>query len=165
MGVDIKIIYKLKGDNHWTTLKLAPEQYFDPDLEEGELEGEEYEVDSVPRFPDVRDYLKEPYENITNINVFLKDIEKNGEMNFYFTYWNNGKNLLTETKSTISSKSYHEIIISLTINQYVYDVLRFLEENGTMRPIVHTHNFESPDEAKSDYILEYQGKGYNDPRK
>jgi hypothetical protein len=162
MGVDIKIMYKLKNDDAWTTLQLTPEQYFDPDLEE-EVEGENYDIDSVPIFLDIRDYLKEPYENITNINVFLKDIGKNAEISFYYTYWNDGKNSLVERKDNISSESYHLIIICLTIAQYTYEILKFLEENGIMRPIVHTHYFDSPNESNFDYILEYQGEGYNGP--
>jgi hypothetical protein len=135
MGVDIRIMYKLKSNDNWITLKFTPEQYFDTNMEPVE---EEYEVDSIPRFLDIRDYLKEPDENIININVFLKDIEKNAEISFYCSYWNNGKNFLVEKKDKTSSKLYHLIIIDLEIDQYTYEILKFLVENGTMRPIGHT---------------------------
>ena len=129
MGTDVKMMYKLKRDVEWIVLQLTPEQYFDdlPPEEEG------YDVESVPRFFDVRDYLEERDDSlrdsdITNINVFLRDSEKNTEINFYYTYWNNGENVLIERKDNFPLKSYHEIIIQLTIDRYLCETLRFVEK-------------------------------------
>lgn len=153
MGIHIKITYRLKNNTEWIILHPTPEQYFDSDPEEEEKG--EYDVESVPRFLDVRDYLEEQDESlqdsdITNVNIFLKDFEKDAEISFYQTYWNNGGNMLIERRDSTPLESYHEIIIQLTIDRCICETLRFVEENGIMRPTMHSHILNNADGTQSD---------------
>ena len=153
MKINIKITYRLKNNIEWMILHPAPEQYFDPDPEEEEKG--EYDIESVPRFLDVRDYLEERDESlrdsdITNVNVFLRDFEKHAETSLYHTYWNNGENMLIERRDSTPLESYHEIIIQLTIDRCICETLRFVEENGIMRPTMHSHILNNADGTQSD---------------
>jgi hypothetical protein len=49
----IEVTYKLKDSESTKVFELAPEQYFDPIIE-----GENYEIDSIPKFGDTIDYIK-----------------------------------------------------------------------------------------------------------
>lgn len=134
-------------------LQPTPEQYFDLDPEEKEKDG--YTVESVPRFLDIRDYLEERDKSlrdsdITNVNVFLRDVKKNAGISFYHTYWNNGENMLIERRDSTPLESYHEIIIQLTIDRCICETLRFVEENGIMHPTMHSHILNNADGTQSD---------------
>ena len=153
MGIHIKITYRLRSHTEWITLHPTPEQYFAPDPEEEEKG--EYDVESPPRFSDVRDYLEERDESlqdsdITNVNVFLKDFEKQAEISFYHTYWNNGENMLIERRDSTPLESYHEIIVQLAIDRCICETLRFVEENGIMHPTMHSHILNNADGTQSD---------------
>ena len=60
------------------------------------------------------------------------------------------KSLLIERRDSTPLESYHEIIVQLTIDRCICETLRFVEENGIMRPTMHSHILNNADGTQSD---------------
>jgi hypothetical protein len=131
MGI-IKFEYLRINGKESVTFELSPEAYFDLDP------GEDVEINSVPLYLQPFQYVDVDVSEL----VFVKlHIEIGSEKKiFNQTFWNQGKNFLTE-RIDFGKEPYRELILTVKIDEKTdtYEVLRlFFSKEDIIIPTYHS---------------------------
>lgn len=152
MSISVKIYYMLKDTNTFIPLQIPPEQYFD--LEEGE----EIEVDCIPLYNDILEYIPDEIrrKDVQFVRTEIVDDVNNKKRIFLDTYWNNQSSFLIERIDISNGKEEREIIIETTIgnNPRKVEIIRLTRKNGFLFPVLNTIVTDNPDHSQSEEVIE-----------
>lgn len=147
--INIKIEYLIRGSNKWKTLNLTPEEYFDLEYNEDT----DFDVDSLPKYDDVFQFLNIESKNLEYTFVTLENKASKAKRTIKTTYWNEGENQFTEVKQqTGSTHLHHEIIYSAQVkkNPVVYEILRCINKEDVFFPTYHGFITDNSDGSQSE---------------
>lgn len=109
---------------------FTPEEYFDVD------EDEPLDVDSVPKFMDLRDYLYEN-EDVYYVSLIIENKDNNRELHFETNYYDFQNSLFSIVTEYLNHKvCSREVIIDMLIPSWeenavaTNDISRFHQKNG-----------------------------------
>jgi hypothetical protein len=146
--VNIEIEYLIRSSKKWKSLDLVPEEYFDLEYNEDTA----FDVDSLPKYDDVNQYLKVENQNLECTFVTLENIASKAKRTIKTTFWNEGENQFTEVKQSKDNQSHHEIIYSAQVkkNPIVYEILRCTNKGDIFYPTYHGFITDNPDGTQSE---------------
>ena len=154
----IELKYKEIDSDEWRIKDITVKEYFDFSMLD---EGEELEIDSVPRYNNLIDYFNDKQRQITQIYIDIIDTKRNMKLHFLQLFWNNQNNWICERIDTVNGViDYQGFIIEsllpieITNNRKKdYEILRFsLEKEGIKREyhgIIH----DNEDGSQSEIII------------
>ncbi|MHB9130351.1 MAG: hypothetical protein ACYDBB_04560 [Armatimonadota bacterium] len=145
--ITIQIKYLMCGEKTWHAIDMPPHEYFYEKLER-------YEVDDIPLYDEMLDYLREllgeAAKDIIVVEEALYDTETKQRKRHTRRYWNNQRNWVNELVMSPPDE-YHELLFCTEISEipYVTETLRMVWEEGILRPIDHVFITDNPDGTQS----------------
>lgn len=165
---NINVIFKYlcRDSTQWVNYCIAPYEYFD--MKQLDY-GESLEIDSIPLYNDLIDYLPETIrKQIFKINIELSSNCVKKTIAFFQVFWNNQNNFSLDRKDFEKNKLvYHEKIIStiippeITISKNnVYEILRFVYAKDNVDLVYHGIINDNSDGSQSEILISPSPKTY-----
>jgi hypothetical protein len=145
----IAIKYKLVGQKKWKTVTLSPKDYFDADYLDP---GEKYTIDSVEKYWDEISYLPVKRRSVQYTKLTVVDPISKASQIITSTYWNAGKNFISERIDTRRGREYWEEIVSIELptTPPVSEIIRIGRKNGNICPYYHGFIIDNPDGSQKE---------------
>ena len=151
--VQIIIEYQLTDSSEWHLVELAPEEYFDLDYLAPD---EKIMWDCMPKYVDTIEYLDIELKEVANIKLKIIDPEVKITKSVAETFWNEGKNKITEVTHSENEKiSYWETIIDIQLQSVplISEILRFYREDNIPKLAYHGIITDRKDGSQEETII------------
>ncbi len=150
--IKITIKFKYNSNSGWQTITLSPEEYFEPISED-----EEYELDSVPLYLDVIDYLDiDDINKVKTICLEQVNTEDNSIRTVKTHYWNNQDNFVREVYCCTSNEEYFEVITQslIDVSPLVYEIMRIVKIDDILQPTYHGFITKNEDGSETEKVIQ-----------
>ena len=142
---------------------FTPEEYFDVD------EDEPLDVDSVPKFMDLRDYLYEN-EDVYYVSLIIENTDNRRKLHFETNYYDHQNSLFTIVTEYLNHKvCSRELIIDMLIPSWeenavaTNDISRFHQKNGEGEFICTLHSIITTYRDGTQYDIELPHQKFQRP--
>lgn len=149
--ISISISYKFVSDAMWQSFDLSEAAYFDIDS----ADSEPLDVESIPKYDDVLDYLfiriGDDANKVTSAKIVITDSITDAKVELLTTYWNDQRNRIVESV-VFGSRNYYELIISSEISEFPCEteITRLIRKEGVLVPVYHGFIKDNPDGSQSE---------------
>ncbi|MEL7079105.1 MAG: hypothetical protein AAGM46_24680 [Cyanobacteria bacterium J06582_2] len=147
-SLTITIRYKLTNSLEWHIVSFTPEEYYDLDY------NEKAEWDSIPLWNDTLDYLDIDKILVEYIETTIIDTEADIIQIFAESFWNKGKNRITETIVS-GSRSWKETIVEINLvdKPLTYEILRYNRMDSFAKLSYHGLITDNDDGSQSEQVI------------
>lgn len=140
-SIHISIEYKKRGESHWLTQRLRPDEYFEPDED-----GAAFELSSVPRHNHGIDYLDVTPLEVSVVRTTIRSLGSGAHRVITEAFWNDGLCRVIECIDA-GEQPFSELIVESTIGKQagVWAIQRFVRQDGVWMPIFHSLIYDEKD--------------------
>ncbi|MGK7917127.1 MAG: hypothetical protein AB4038_16540 [Prochloraceae cyanobacterium] len=159
--VQILIEYHLIDSSEWYLVELAPEEYFDLDYLAPD---DKIMWDCIPKYVDTIEYLDIDSNQVANIRLKIIDPEVKIIKSVAETFWNEGKNKITEVTHTEKEKiSYWETIVDIQLQALplISEILRFYRDDNMPKLAYHGIIKDREDGSQEETIIYPKNQDFN----